>query len=64
MTTNATISKKTSAPKHALLQSAQDLEQQLLSGKRDRGEDLQSAVGIFLEFLQGYEFFGDPRTSS
>ncbi|HKF47918.1 MAG TPA: TIGR00730 family Rossman fold protein [Terracidiphilus sp.] len=34
-------------------------EQQFLSGKRDRGADLESAVRIFLEFLRGFEFFGD-----
>jgi uncharacterized protein (TIGR00730 family) len=40
-----------------LLQSARDVEQAFLSGKRDRGRDLESAVRIFLEFLQGFEFF-------
>jgi hypothetical protein len=40
-----------------LLQSAQDVEKSFLSGKRDRGKDLESAVRIFLEFLQGFEFF-------
>jgi uncharacterized protein (TIGR00730 family) len=34
-------------------------EQQFLSGRRDRGSDLESAVGIFLEFLRGFEFFSD-----
>jgi uncharacterized protein (TIGR00730 family) len=34
-------------------------EQQFLSGHRDRGADLESAVRIFLEFLRGFEFFGD-----
>ena len=34
-------------------------EKQFLSGKRDRGADLESAVKIFLEFLRGFEFFGD-----
>jgi uncharacterized protein (TIGR00730 family) len=33
-------------------------EQQFLSGHRDRGADLESAVRIFLEFLRGFEFFG------
>jgi len=41
----------------ALLQSAQDVEKAFLSGKRDRGADLESAVRIFLEFLKGFEFF-------
>ncbi len=40
-----------------LLQSAQDVEKAFLAGKRDRGRDLESAVRIFLEFLQGFEFF-------
>ena len=35
-----------------------ETEQQFLSGKRDRGADLESAVRIFLEFLRGFEFFG------
>ncbi len=43
--------------KVSLLQSAQDVEKAFLSGKRDRGRDLESAVRIFLEFLQGFEFF-------
>jgi hypothetical protein len=34
-----------------------EAEQQFLSGKRDRGADLESAVRIFLEFLRGFEFF-------
>jgi uncharacterized protein (TIGR00730 family) len=34
-------------------------EQQFLSGRRDRGSDLESAVRIFLEFLRGFEFFSD-----
>src|SRR6516164_9692118 len=34
-------------------------EEQFLSGKRDRGADLESAVRIFLEFLRGFEFFSD-----
>src|SRR5512136_1298245 len=43
--------------KVSLLQSAQDVEKAFLSGKRDRGRDLESAIRIFLEFLQGFEFF-------
>ncbi|MCU0507500.1 MAG: TIGR00730 family Rossman fold protein [Anaerolineae bacterium] len=43
--------------KAPILQSAQDVEKAFLSGKRDRGKDLESAVRIFLEFLQGFEFF-------
>jgi uncharacterized protein (TIGR00730 family) len=39
------------------LQNLAETEQQFLSGKRARGEDLESAVKIFLEFLRGFEFF-------
>ena len=42
-----------------LFESAEGLEKLLLSGKRNRGEDLESAIRVFLEFLRGYEFFGD-----
>ena len=42
-----------------LLADLSDAEQQFLSGSRDRGRDLESAVRIFLEFLRGFEFFGD-----
>jgi len=34
-------------------------EELFLSGKRNRGADLESAVRIFLEFLRGFEFFAD-----
>jgi uncharacterized protein (TIGR00730 family) len=53
---------KTSTVKASLAGLLTDLsgsEQQFLSGKRERGADLESAVRIFLEFLRGYEFFGD-----
>jgi len=40
-----------------LLTDLSNTEQQFLSGKRDRGADLESAVRIFLEFLRGFEFF-------
>lgn len=46
-------------PPTLLLDTASGLEKQFLAGKRDRGADLESAVRIFLEFLRGYEFFGD-----
>jgi uncharacterized protein (TIGR00730 family) len=52
------------SPKHPrtlLLDTASGIEKQFLAGKRDRGADLESAVRIFLEFLRGYEFFGDLR---
>ena len=42
----------------SLLADLSGTEQQFLSGKRDRGADLESAVRIFLEFLRGFEFFG------
>ena len=42
-----------------LLHSAEGLEKQFLAGKRNRGEDLESAVRVFLEILRGYEFFAD-----
>ena len=42
-----------------LLSSLSGAEKQFLAGKRDRGADLESAVRIFLEFLRGFEFFGD-----
>ena len=40
------------------LHDISETEQQFLSGKRDRGADLESAITIFLEFLRGFEFFG------
>lgn len=43
----------------ALLTDLSDTEQRFLSGTRDRGRDLESAVRIFLEFLRGFEFFGN-----
>ena len=33
-----------------------EADRQFLAGKRDRGADLESAIRIFLEFLQGFEF--------
>ena len=43
----------------SLLTDLSETEQQFLSGRRDRGKDLESAVRIFLEFLRGFEFFGN-----
>lgn len=43
------------ARKTSLLQSVKGVEKQFLAGKRDRAEDLESAVRIFLEFLKGFE---------
>jgi uncharacterized protein (TIGR00730 family) len=42
-----------------LVSSLSGDEKHFLSGKRDRGADLESAVRIFLEFLRGFEFFSD-----
>jgi uncharacterized protein (TIGR00730 family) len=44
---------------HSLLNGLTGSETQFLSGERDRGADLESAVRIFLEFLRGFEFFSD-----
>jgi uncharacterized protein (TIGR00730 family) len=38
-----------------LLRHAKDLESKFLVGRRNRAEDLESAVRIFLEFLKGFE---------
>jgi uncharacterized protein (TIGR00730 family) len=38
-----------------LLKHTKDLEFKFLVGRRDRAEDLESAVRIFLEFLRGFE---------
>ena len=43
----------------SLLGKVSESEQRLLSARRDRGADLESAVRIFLEFLRGFDFFGD-----
>ena len=43
----------------SLLTNVSEVEQQFLSGKRERGADLESAVRIFLEVLRGFEFFGE-----
>ncbi len=37
------------------LESVQDAEKHFLSGRRNRGADLESAVRMFLEFLKGFE---------
>ncbi|MCP5521495.1 MAG: TIGR00730 family Rossman fold protein [Verrucomicrobiales bacterium] len=46
-------------PESLLMQRVKGVEAQFLAGQRDRGADLESAVQTFLEFLRGYEFFGD-----
>ena len=38
-----------------LTERTHDLEKKFLTGRRDRTEDLESAVRIFLEFLRGFE---------
>jgi uncharacterized protein (TIGR00730 family) len=43
----------------SLLSSLSGAEKQFLSGRGERGADLESAVRIFLEFLRGFEFFSD-----
>jgi uncharacterized protein (TIGR00730 family) len=40
-----------------LLDQVQDAEKHFLSGRRNRGEDLESAIRLFLEFLSGFEQF-------
>ena len=42
-------------PPHPYLRSLEDAEKAFLEGRRDRGEDLESAVRFFLEFLRGFE---------
>jgi hypothetical protein len=37
------------------LEAVQDAEKNFLSGRRNRGADLESAVRLFLEFLKGFE---------
>jgi uncharacterized protein (TIGR00730 family) len=39
----------------SLLEQARNVEQRLLTGRRDRAEDLESAIRVFLEILRGYE---------
>jgi len=41
--------------KAPLLRAVQDAEKSFLSGRRNREQDLESAVGIFLEILRGFE---------
>jgi hypothetical protein len=42
---------------YSLLGKVEGAEKLLLSGKRDRAADLESAVTFFLEFLRGFESF-------
>ena len=41
----------------SLLEQVKGVEKHFLSGRRDRGADLESATRIFLEFLRGFEWF-------
>jgi uncharacterized protein (TIGR00730 family) len=41
----------------SLLEQVRGVEKRFLTGKRDRGADLESATRIFLEFLRGFESF-------
>jgi uncharacterized protein (TIGR00730 family) len=40
---------------NALLDSVKDAEKSFLVGRRSRGDDLESAVRVFLEMLRGFE---------
>jgi uncharacterized protein (TIGR00730 family) len=42
---------------YSLLGKVEGAEKLFLSGRRDRAEDLESAVTFFLEFLRGFESF-------
>jgi uncharacterized protein (TIGR00730 family) len=44
-----------SEKKYPFLAQIQDAEKQFLGGKRERHEELESAVRFFLEFLRGFE---------
>ena len=56
---HTTMATPEAASLSSLLNPLTAAEKQFLAGKRDRGEDLESAVRIFLEFLRGFEFFSD-----
>jgi uncharacterized protein (TIGR00730 family) len=45
----------------SLLSQVEGAEKLFLSGRRRRGEDLESAVKVFLEFLHGFESFDFTR---
>ncbi len=49
--------KSVKAGSASFLETARDVEAKLLAGRRDRRSDLESAVRIFLELLQGFEAF-------
>jgi uncharacterized protein (TIGR00730 family) len=54
-------SKRTGLPSLALLDEVEGAEKLLLSGRRSRERDLESAVKFFLEFLRGFESFDFDR---
>lgn len=45
------------APNNSMVQLVQGAEEAFLTGRRKKQEDVESAVGIFLEFLRGFELF-------
>lgn len=49
------LSKLLDRDSYSLLGNVRGAEKLLLSGRRDRGADLESAVKVFLEFLRGFE---------
>jgi uncharacterized protein (TIGR00730 family) len=50
-----TLPRSVEAPSYSLLCKIEGAEKTLLSGRRSREEDLESAVTFFLEFLRGFE---------
>lgn len=45
---------------HSMLQLIKGAEEAFLSGRRKKQADVESAVGIFLELLRGFELFDVP----
>ncbi|HHJ16848.1 MAG TPA: TIGR00730 family Rossman fold protein [Gammaproteobacteria bacterium] len=48
-------------PPYSLLGKVEGAEKLFLEGRRSRGDDLESAVTFFLEFLRGFESFDFDR---
>jgi len=46
---------------YSLLGKIEGAEKLFLKGRRSRGDDLESAVTFFLEFLRGFESFDFDR---
>jgi uncharacterized protein (TIGR00730 family) len=59
MTTNSGVAELSKPTLTNLLTQLAGPEKHFLTGKRERGADVESAVRIFLEFLRGFEFFSD-----